>query len=66
MYAYNILKRYISTTIIESSWFYWNINKTIWRYQAIKQKEQSNLKFQKTRQLHEIRKHKYNWYYITT
>jgi len=29
-----------------------------YRYQAIKQKEQSKLKIQKTRQSHEIRRHK--------
>jgi len=35
-----------------------NIKVKKYRYQAIKQKEQSKLKFQNTRQSHEIRRHK--------
>jgi len=33
-----------------------------YRYQAIKQKEQTKLKIQMTRQLHEIRRHKFHTY----
>jgi len=36
----------------------WGKVKKIYRYQAVKQKEQSKLKRQKTRLEHEIRRHK--------